>query len=329
MRIGLLLWILFFLSPSLTWAQAPPTPQQLAQARGTSNEVPMFGGQPKTPEQRAADQQFIATALQQHGTAQAAAHVYTNFGWGYLQQGSPVVAIKRFNQAWLLDSTLADVYYGFSAWQQPTNPTEAERLRRLGQRHDANNQALIRYYSSLAYGQSLRRDYAGALATNAQILALDAHHAFANGRAGFWYMQQQDTARATDYLTRAIQLNPRDSVAFLNRGWVRYGQKRYTAAIADFTAAARISPRYITAYANRALANTEAGNYAAAVADNEQCLQLVPPRDKGQFYRTIGMLKLWLHDTAGACTAFSQALNWGDTPAAEREIRKLQKENCR
>lgn len=325
----LLRWILFLFLPGLTWAQAPPTPQQLAQARGTSNEVPMFGGQPKTPEQLAADRQFITTALQQHGTARAAAHAYTNLGWNYLQNGSPVVAVKRFNQAWLLDSTLADVYYGFSAWQQPINTAEAERWRRLGQRHDTGNQALIRYYSSLAYGQSSRRDYAGALATNAQILALDANHAFANGRAGFWYMQQQDTARAADYLTRAIRLNPRDSVSYLNRGWVRYGQKRYAAAIADFTAAARISPRYINAYANRALANTEAGNYAAAVADNEQCLLLVQPRDKGQFYRAIGLLKLRLQDTAGACAAFSQALNWGDAPAAEREIRKLQKENCR
>lgn len=315
--------------PCLAPAQNPPTPQQLAQSRGTSNEQPMFGGQPKTTAQLSADQQFIVTALQQHGTAREAAHAYVNFGWSYLQTGNPVVAIKRFNQAWLLDSTLADVYYGFSAWQQSSSPAEAEQLRQIARRHDSKNQALIRYYNSVAYGQSLRRNYAQALATNAQVLALDANHAFANSRAGFWYMQQQDTARANQYLTRAVQLNPQDSVSFLNRGWLRYGQKRYAAAIADFTAAARINPHYINAYANRALANAEAGNYTAAIADNEQCLPLVLPRDKGQIYRVIGMLRLRLHDTAGACAALGQALQWGDTPANEREIKKLQKENCR
>ncbi|WP_185816942.1 tetratricopeptide repeat protein [Hymenobacter metallilatus] len=322
-------FLLLLLLPCLAPAQSRPTPQQLAQPRGTSNELPMFGGQPKTAEQLAADQQFVATARRQHGPAREAAHVYVNFGWSYLQTGNPVVAIKRFNQAWLLDSTLADVYYGFSAWQQPRNPAEAERFRLLARRHDPDSQAMIQYYNSVAYGHSLHREYAQALAANAQVLALEANNPFANGRAGFWYMQQQDTARAAHYLTRAVELNPQDSVSFLNRGWLRYEQKRYPAAIADFTAAARINPHYINAYANRALAHADAGNYAAAVADNEQCLHLVQPRDRGQFYRAIGMLKLRLHDSAGACAALSQALQWGDAPAAEREIRKLQKEHCR
>ncbi|GAB2784994.1 tetratricopeptide (TPR) repeat protein [Hymenobacter luteus] len=278
----------------------------------------------------AADRQFVATALREDNTPRAAAHAYVNFGWRYLHSSSPVVAIKRFNRAWLLDSTLADVYYGFSACLQHQGQTaEAERFRQLGQGHDAGNQALIRYYGSLAYGQSLRRDYAGALATNARILALDANNAFANSRAGFWYMQQADTAQASRYLTRAVALAPQDSVSFLNRGWLRYGQKRYAAATADFTAAIQVNPHYLSAYANRALAYADAANYPAAIADYEQCLRLVPPRDKGQIYRAIGAAKLKLQDQTGACQAFQQALQWGDTPAMEKEIRRLQKSNCR
>ncbi|WP_190242627.1 tetratricopeptide repeat protein [Hymenobacter lapidiphilus] len=281
-------------------------------------------------KQLAADQAFVADVEQRSPTVTAAAQSYVNFGWHYLQMGHEPSAIKRFNQAWLLDSTLAEVYYGFSAWaQQKGQPAQSERFRLLGQRYDApGTPGLVSYYLSLAYNQRRRGNYPAAMATAEQALTVAPDNPMVNSRLGFWLMEQ-DTARAARYLARAVQLNPQDSVSWLNRGWLRYKQQRYAAAVADYSAAISVNPHYIGAYANRAVANADAGNYTAAIADTEQCLQLAPARDRGQFYRSIGLLKLRLNDKTGACAAFSQALQWGLAPTDEKELKKQQKENCR
>lgn len=322
-------WVLVVLTRS-GMASGQVSPQVLARPQGTINERPMYDGQVKTAQQLAADQTFIATALREYATPAEAASYSVSRGWNYLHEGQNSLAVKRFNQAWLLGSSLADVYYGFSAWARQTGqPAQAERFRAIGQRHDQpGTPGLVRYYLSQAYGQRRRKDYPAALATAEQALALAPNDWVVNSRVGFWLMEQ-DTARAGRYLTRAVQINPQDSVSWLNRGWLRYGQQRYTAAIADYSAAINVNPRYISAYANRAVANADAGNFAAAIADTEQCLQLAPARDRGQFYRSIGLLKLRLNDKAGACSAFSQALQWGMNPAYEKEVRRQQKESCR
>jgi tetratricopeptide (TPR) repeat protein len=294
------------------------------------NERPRYGGLTKTAAHLEADEQFIAQALHQYGTAQAAMQAHVNFGWHYLATDHAPTAIKRFNQAWLLDSTAADAYYGFSAYlQQQGQPEEAEQFMQLGKRHDKGNEALLKYYASQAYNQSLRRDYTGAIATNEKILALTPTNAFAHGRTGYWYLLQQDTARASQYLSRAVQLNPQDSVSYLNRGWLRYGQKQYSKAVADYTQAIRINAHYLSAYVNRALANTAAGNHTAAITDLQQCLALVPSRDKGQFYYLLAQAQLKTNDSRGACEALRQALEWSYTPAAERDIKRLMKSACR
>jgi len=299
-------------------------------AKDRINERPRYGGLTKTAAQLEADEQFIAQSLRTYGTAQAAMQAHVNFGWHYLATDHAPTAIKRFNQAWLLDSTVADVYYGFSAYlRQQGQPEEAERFMQLGKRHDKGNEALLKYYASQAYNQSLQRDYPGAIATNEKILALAPTNAFAHGRTGYWYLLRQDTARAGQYLSRAVQLNPQDSVSYLNRGWLRYGQKQYPKAVADFTQAIRINGHYISAYANRALANTDAGNHAAAITDLKQCLALVPSRDKGQFYYLLAQAQLKTNDSSGACEALRQALEWSYTPAAEKDIKRLMKSTCR
>ncbi|QIL78430.1 tetratricopeptide repeat protein [Hymenobacter sp. HDW8] len=335
MRAGLFVGVLLLVH--LT-AKAQTTPDSKLEyletdalrAKDRINERPRYGGLTKTAAHLEADELFIAQSLRQYGTAQAARQAHVNFGWHYLATNHAPTAIKRFNQAWLLDSTAADVYYGFSAYLlHQGQAKEAEQFRQLGQLHDKGNEALLQYYASLAYNQSLRRDYPGAIATNEKIMALAPTNAFAHSRTGYWYMLQQDTARAAHYLGRAVQLDPQDSVSYLNRGWLRYGQKQYPKAVADFTQAIRINAHYIGAYANRALAHTAAGNHAAAIADLQQCLELVPPRDKGQFYYYIAQARLKTNDASGACAALRQAQQWGGTPALEKEIKHLLKSACR
>lgn len=78
------------------------------------NEIPMYGNLPKSQELIGYDQKFIYDVVKQFGSRDSACKVHIHLGNYYLGLGDPNIAIKRFNQAWLLDSTNADVYWGFA-----------------------------------------------------------------------------------------------------------------------------------------------------------------------------------------------------------------------
>ena len=77
------------------------------------NELPMYGGVQKTPEQEAADETFIQAAIKEYGTREKASDVVVQIGWSYLYKNDLRTAIKKFNQAWLLNSDNAQAYWGF------------------------------------------------------------------------------------------------------------------------------------------------------------------------------------------------------------------------
>ena len=85
---------------------ASPCPQGI-------NLLPMYGRIKKCPEQLVLDQEFLTACDKQYKTRQEAAVAQVVFGWKYFYTNQLDVAMKRFNQAWLLDSTNADVYLGF------------------------------------------------------------------------------------------------------------------------------------------------------------------------------------------------------------------------
>lgn len=78
-----------------------------------SNLLPMYGGIDKTVQQKQNDQEFIDTVVKQYGSKEAAAKAHIDFGWDYFSKGDNDTAMKRFNQAWLLDPNNGAVYWGF------------------------------------------------------------------------------------------------------------------------------------------------------------------------------------------------------------------------
>ena len=88
---------------------------KLSIAQEPDNNSPRFGNIKKSQAYIDSDNQFIDYAVKQSGTRQAAAKNCVELGWNYLKSGDDVTAMKRFNQAWLLDSTLVDTYWGFGA----------------------------------------------------------------------------------------------------------------------------------------------------------------------------------------------------------------------
>ena len=81
-----------------------------------TNELPMFGGFEKTAWQQQADDEFLAKMIPHYGGDRAAgAERFAQMGWNLYYQGNKTSAIKRFNQAWLLDADNQAALWGFAA----------------------------------------------------------------------------------------------------------------------------------------------------------------------------------------------------------------------
>ena len=77
------------------------------------NLQPAYGGSVDKEERKAHDQ-FISTVIQAYGTKEKACEETLKRAWGHYQQQDYATAMKRFNQAWLLDQDKPEVHYGFS-----------------------------------------------------------------------------------------------------------------------------------------------------------------------------------------------------------------------
>lgn len=74
----------------------------------------MYGGVEFTPEQKEINETFIQGVVKQYGSREAAADDAARWGWEYYnKKHDPKTAMKRFNQAWLLDPNNAGAFFGF------------------------------------------------------------------------------------------------------------------------------------------------------------------------------------------------------------------------
>ena len=87
----------------------------IAQA-SDNNLIPKYGLQPKSESEKAADSQFIAR-MEKHfdGDRVKAAQAVAKRGWDFFRDGDISTAIKRFNQAWLLDPKNVQALWGMGA----------------------------------------------------------------------------------------------------------------------------------------------------------------------------------------------------------------------
>jgi tetratricopeptide (TPR) repeat protein len=78
------------------------------------NQTPMFGGIAKNDTMRAADRTFFDRVRKLGATPAEGAVKFNLLGFRYFSKRELATSIKRFNQAWMLDPELGDVYHGFA-----------------------------------------------------------------------------------------------------------------------------------------------------------------------------------------------------------------------
>jgi tetratricopeptide (TPR) repeat protein len=99
-------WTLFFSSGAASAAQDT-----------NPDALPMFG-QPaitRPDELKKADELFIATAIAKYGNRNAASRASVAQGWSAIRSGNPAMALRRFNEGWLLNPENPGAFWGFGA----------------------------------------------------------------------------------------------------------------------------------------------------------------------------------------------------------------------
>lgn len=93
------LWLTFIFAATASFAQ----------------EIPLWEGVQKTDQMLAADKQLVESVRQStNGNLQAGARRAIELGWQAFENKDFETAIRRFNQAWLLDPENPAIYWGFA-----------------------------------------------------------------------------------------------------------------------------------------------------------------------------------------------------------------------
>lgn len=74
----------------------------------------MYGGIEKCKEQKQIDETFFKNCDKGFKTRKEASAYFASRGWDFFREKDYSTAMKRFNQAWMLDSANANVYWGFA-----------------------------------------------------------------------------------------------------------------------------------------------------------------------------------------------------------------------
>lgn len=77
------------------------------------NLLPMYGGVEKCAQQLKIDAEFLANCDKGYPSREVACEEHINMGWKYMEQKDYDTAMKRLNQAWLLNKKNPVVYSSF------------------------------------------------------------------------------------------------------------------------------------------------------------------------------------------------------------------------
>jgi tetratricopeptide (TPR) repeat protein len=124
-------------------------------------------------------------------------------------------------------------------------------------------------------------------------------------------------------LTRAIELDPKQPLCFLERGLLRSGGSAHEEAVQDFTAAIELDPGLAKAWAERGLERLLLHETAGALEDCRHATELDPGLARAWF--CLAYVKATAKDHAGAIADFGRALALEPENAAFLAARGLER----
>jgi hypothetical protein len=179
------------------------------------NTLPMYG-EPyieKTDSQKEADARFIEIAVKESGSREKASEEFSAWGWREMQKGDIDNAIRRFNQAWLLDNKYYQPYWGF-ALIEGTKRTERSPQKSL----DYFEKALSLITDDTEKPQLLVSAAEGYFIHGATLMDMGS----SNSKP---FLKKSDSL-----IDEALQINPRYAEAYKLGAYYAYEQRDYKRA---------------------------------------------------------------------------------------------------
>lgn len=144
---------------------------------------------------------------------------------------------------------------------------------------------------------------------------------------GECHAQSGDSARAGQFLRKALDMAPRDAVIWNSLGYYRFAMfNEHERAIACYDRAIKLNPNYSYAFNNRGWCEYKLGHKDRALKD------IGMAKRKKVFnpfvYRNLGLIALADGDTARACDCFRRAVDYGFTSHYGDEVKDLIMANC-
>lgn len=280
------------------------------------NLKPMYGDNcVKNAKQRKADDQFRKAVIKQNGTADSAAKVHVLLGWRYFYNRDAATAMKRFNQAWLLNPQNPDVYFGFghlTRYAFAKDAAEAEKYYRLGRERDPKRtrepESLVRLLDVLDRENNLE----AAIDASTQLIQgfPDFGKGFGYKKRTYYYIQAQQPDNALADGNKALEFDSQDANNYVARGYAYAWKGDSEKALADFNRALELDKNFVPAFASRAQLYSERLNKPEeALADLDQAIKLQPR--KAELYLQKSDLLLKLNRKPEACATLRNGIAAG------------------
>lgn len=119
------------------------------------NEHAMYGARPSLPAFIESDNAFIAANAKFGYTRAQGSDVSVKLGWQYFFKRDVATAMKRFNQAWLLDPDNGDAFHGFAvvAMDRDKDPAQADTFFKEGIAKPRQGHGIYLDYGRFLLGQ--------------------------------------------------------------------------------------------------------------------------------------------------------------------------------
>jgi Tfp pilus assembly protein PilF len=152
---NLLSFCLFIFASSTVVAQLMTLNQWNEEAKTNIRCLPKYGHVEKTAGQLEIDTEFIQTTLPQFANKRLASGHLIDLGFKYLYHDVKT-AMYRFNQAYLLDSTNSDIYWGYGAvYMTLQDYPKAKEQYEDGLLHDPTNTRILTDYGTYFMAQDI------------------------------------------------------------------------------------------------------------------------------------------------------------------------------
>ena len=156
-----------------------------------------------------------------------------------------------------------------------------------------------------ADGCIIKRQWDEAIAECDKALEINHKFAMAYIDRGIAYVGKREYGRAIADFNKAIEINPRLPGFYLSRGIVYSYKGEYDKAISDFDKAIDLNPKGAMGYYSRGLSYQGKGEYDKAISDFDKAIDLNPK--EAMFYRSRGAAWHYKGDYERAVADYTKA----------------------